>query len=184
MASEQAVARCFAVLCAEYRDQADKHFGTDGALTQAMEAFAPFFEDTPDYLLEAAVAQHVATSRWWPKVSDVRSIVLDLVSRADDRPNAYDAWEEALRHFRPGHSKDRWTDPRIPKALDGIGGLHRLGQADNSELASWRSRFVECFNLIVARERKRLERLPQVEAALKQLESELPAMLEEDADGL
>lgn len=126
-----------------------------GATTKV---FIATLSDIPDDLLKAAVTQHIATSKWFPAVADLRETAVSLVHLADDVPDAYTAWQQVKRVFRGGPE----PHPLATKTINALGGLAEFGKSDISDEPSWRARFVAAYESYQRREAESTMMLPAV----------------------
>jgi hypothetical protein len=137
--------------------------------------------DLPGSLLEAAGAQLMRRSKWFPTAAEVADVAFDLVNEAEGVTSANDAWAEVTRRIRKGGfyeqrngwytsrppSSDDWSTPLVQLAIDGIGGWHDLRMSENR--AADRARFIEAYNGYLYRQRERERMLPEVRAQIDQI---------------
>lgn len=179
MATQDAIAKTFALLRMEYPDHAGKHLRTKTVMTQMMDVYSHALQDIDDVVLLAATWDHVAGSKWWPKASELRDRAFDIMSNALELPTAYEAWALVRRLLRAGRGSpyQKWRNgrpmewkkrlPIIEKAVEGIGGWGALGYSEN--MVADRSQFYRCYAVLVARERARLAMLPEVRELVRQI---------------
>ncbi|MBE2223143.1 MAG: hypothetical protein IAF02_16495 [Anaerolineae bacterium] len=111
------------------------------AVAATVRVFGVALRDIDDDLLKAATVQHIATSKWFPAVADLRQIAVGLINRADDMPDSYTAWGQIKRALGGGSP----PHPMAKKAIDALGGLHAFGMSDVSDEPAWRSRFIQAY---------------------------------------
>ena len=179
MASQDAIAKTFALLRMAYPDHAGKHLRTKAVMTQMMDVYSAVLQDVGDAVLLAAARDHVAGSKWWPKVAELRDRAFDIMSNALELPTAYEAWALVRRLLRAGRGGpyEMWRNgkrmkwraqlPIIEKSVEGVGGWKVLANSDN--VVADRSQFYRCYETLVARERARLAMLPEVRLLIKQI---------------
>ena len=113
-------------------------------------------------LLKAAVLQIVATSKWFPAASEIRSAAFDLVEQSEGVPDWPQAWEQVLSEMgRVGYyGKPEWTHECIGAAVRAVGGWRLLCHSTNQ--VADRARFAEVYGMTVSRERDTMRMLPAV----------------------
>ena len=129
--------------------------------------------DLPDDLLEAAVLRCLAECTFFPVVAEIRRRAVDLAMEGRRLPSSYEAWGEVRRRVSlAGTERQRWSNPLIGQALGYLGGLDAYGQSETSDEASWRARFLECYERLVQRQREDASVLPQIRALTERLRLE------------
>lgn len=112
----------------------------DGTVAVYAAALAPFDRAA----VAAAVATHVATSKWFPAVAEVLALVAEAVVGL---PEAGDAWRLVLDRMRetyPGHPAPDWRAPvAVQRAAAALGGIHALRLSE--EPSRDRERFVKVY---------------------------------------
>jgi len=144
----------------------------DSAL--ALKLYARLLADIEPNLLQAAVLQHLATNKWFPKISELREMALKLLTQGELSPE--EAWGEvkqAMRHF--GYYRlPEFTQPMIARAIQ-IMGWRELCTSDN-EVAD-RAHFFRIYGELVARRNTAAMLLPEVRAAIESLATTSPHRL-------
>lgn len=130
---------------------------------ETMRVYLACLQDVDPTLLKTAVIRHVASSKWFPTVSELResatAIVMDATGDLD--PNT--AWGEVTKWF----SKcGRWgvpqfTSPVITQAVAAIGGWMYLCNSEN--LAADRARFIQAYTTYQTRRANDVQMLPAVQ---------------------
>ena len=134
----------------------------------------------PDEVLVKAIAQHVLTSKWFPRTSELVTLVLEI---AHPTQPAIEAWGEVqglIERMRRGegigddwayfiangeHLEETPSENQITnEAIRTIGGLKNL--RDEMFCVANRARFIEAYNAIVTRERNKVISLPGFGLAL------------------
>jgi hypothetical protein len=89
--------------------------------TTALKLYARLLADIDPELLKAATLHHIATSKWFPKVSELREAALGLVTH--DELSAEEAWGEVKQAMhRYGYYRlPEFTQPLIEQAIKIIG---------------------------------------------------------------
>lgn len=164
MATKGEVLRVWAMLCAAYptfaRDSAPD------ALQQTLHVYQQILADVPADVLEATALQHIASSKFFPTVAELRTIAVTLA--APQFPTPMEAWGEVVR------ARGRWCrydsngNPPSPEYSHAIiarivrdmGGMIYLQDSEN-ETAD-RARFLEAYQTLVRREQEDAMLLPVV----------------------
>lgn len=137
------------------------------AVNATLKVFMATLADIDDGLLVAAVTQHIATSKWFPAVADLRETAVSLIYRADDVPDAYTAWQQvnrALRNYGSWHLAEAEASlhPLALKAINSLGGLVEYGRSDIDDQTSWRARFISAYDTYQRRQSEDAMMLPAV----------------------
>ena len=135
--------------------------------------FMATLSDIEDGLLKAAVANHIATSKWFPAVAELRQSAVTMVQYADDTPDAYTAWQQVNKAMRGGagswHTdRNSGLHPLAQKAIDAIGGIKEFSQVNLDDHSSWRARFISCYEQYQRRQADDAMMLPAVAGYIQQ----------------
>lgn len=122
----------------------------------------------PD-LLKSAVLKHISKSPWFPSVSELRDCAASLIEQANGEPDAFTAWAEVMQQIRHVGSwgEPTFSNPRIDKAVRGIGGWRELCLSENT--IADRARFVEAYNTYQTRDKDDRRMLPAIFQAISAL---------------
>jgi len=109
--------------------------------------------DLPLEALQTAVIHHVATSKWFPTIAELRS----AVTIPESQQLALEAWGDVAETFSSGEyyagenliKAPEFRNPLTSAAVRALGGWIRLCQSEN-EIAD-RARFVEIYEQLQAR---------------------------------
>ena len=170
MATKQAIAKAMIVLGAAY-----PRFAVP---PETARLYADFLADLPDCLLMAAVQHHVATSKWFPKVKELRQAAVDLLAQAQDVRSSEEAWVQVQRAIQrwgwygepvPGGG---WQVPAMlsgteKTAIEGLGGWRMICQSDNAPAD--RAHFLKIHGALVRREQEQTMMLPAVRDVIQTL---------------
>ncbi len=91
MASETEILKIMAILTAAYPNS--------GANDGTIPLYARLLSDIPGELLQQAAFAHIATSKFFPTIAELRQAALDVQEAADPLPDAHAAWGEVLREM-------------------------------------------------------------------------------------
>ena len=144
----------------------------DSAL--ALKLYARLLADIEPSLLQAAALQHIATNKWFPKISELRETALSLLTHNELSPE--EAWGEvkqAMRRF--GYY--RWPEfaqPLIAQAVHIIGWRELC--ASENEVAD-RAHFFRIYGELVTRRNSKAMLLPEVRSAMEALATTSPHRL-------
>lgn len=125
---------------------------------QTIEVYARCLTDLPDAVLEAAAKDCIARSRFFPTVAELREAAHGITHAGEE--TAFEAWEQVMRSFRMCDQCPSFRNPRIKKALDGIGGWRLVGLSDNT--VADRARFIQAYNVYQERDKRQQLSLPEV----------------------
>ena len=151
MTTAKALSVALRLLVRAYPDHVRRHLSEQGAMNELRRLYEKFLEDIADELLLSAVEAHIASSKWWPKVAELRSQCADLAAQSQGLPSAFEAWAEVKVATR-NHSCE-FSTPLIRKAMDGVGGLQAFRLSDTDHESAWRARFYQSYETLVKRER-------------------------------
>jgi ribosomal protein S27AE len=146
------------------------------------ELYERYLADVPEDVLEAAVAQLIATRRYptFPTIGDLRETAAELVEVRF--PSAIEAWDEVGRFLKSAEPKAfPWTNPlakRCAEAMDVF--TLRNSQAPGVD----RAHFFQAYDGLLARARAEARIVPQARALLEARPPvlELPAGVETPVD--
>lgn len=121
MNSEQAT-KIITMLAAAYPNQA--------LSTPTMQVYTQFLSDLSYEQAQAAVIKHIATSKFFPRISEIRQAALEV--SLDKLPAPAEAWNEAQKQIRlKGYTgKPDFSNPLIAKTVDAMGGWMELCQSE------------------------------------------------------
>lgn len=119
-------------------------------------------------VLKAAAIQHVATSKWFPTISELRDGAFDIMNPRQQ--TAMEAWGEVVRQIRNVGSwgKPKFEDPITGRLVSDIGWINLC---HSEMLAADRARFIEAYDVIVKRERQETMELPMVIEVKRRLQA-------------
>lgn len=141
MASRQVVENIVQKLLAAY-PRAPLHPDT-------LPTYSAFMSDIQDEVLLAAVTAHIATSEYFPTISQIRAAAAKIETGAGAAPDAYAAWFEVCEMMRQGHhTKPKFSHPFIDEIVSKM-GWYDLRTSDNQ--ISDRARFIEAYEALAAR---------------------------------
>jgi len=161
MATTDEILKIFFLLKANY------HYAlkdmTAEQISDLQVLWCELLKDMDGGLLRAAALQHVATSKWFPTVAELREAATDIAS-PDHRMTAMEAWGEVAHQVRDigSYGKPEFSNPLIRRLVDDMGWLNLC----HSEMpGADRARFIEGYKALVSRERQETMELPQVTEA-------------------
>ena len=153
----------------------------DLPIEKTFELYCQLLADLPGEILKTAALQHIATSKWFPAVSELRASAA-LLMMPPER-TALAAWGELLDtftdsryyKFEDGHDfTPQFTDPILCEVIKSMGGYWHAYECytsrDGNPVAD-RARFIEDYQERQRRHREQALPLPQVEAMRAQLEA-------------
>jgi hypothetical protein len=132
--------------------------------------YARLLADFPEQLLEAACLQHIATSRFFPTVAELREVALSLYQQAEGstHPEPMEAWGLVQREIgRTGRYRNpQFADPVVARAVERFGWI-RLCDQPIETIGVACAQFRELYESLLRREQQQARLLPEVRAALK-----------------
>ena len=123
------------------------------------EVYFKLLEDIPAETLERAALEHIARSKFFPTIAELRQAAFDLLEASSPLPEGHEAWQAVLAEVeRVGHAgSPEFDSPLIAKAV-GTLGWRTICLSDN--VAVERAHFMQVYSGLVAKERDQLRRLP------------------------
>lgn len=138
--------------------------------SQTIKVYQIGLADIDPQLLQAAVLQHIATSKWFPTIAELRQRVVEERLTAAGHLSAPEAWSLVMRQVRSvGHWRVPDVPPAVRKAIDASGGWRQLCLSENP--TADRARFLEAYKLFAKEESEKLQQMPSVNHALEELSS-------------
>lgn len=130
----------------------------------SVQAWAELLEDIPADALHAAAKQHAVTSKWPPKLSELRQPAQQTTRQA--LPTVADAWDEVMERIRSGGSwhQPTFSHPLIERTVAGMGGWLIMCSMPVDETATWRAQFRDMFTSYANRAETEARLLPDVKA--------------------
>ena len=151
-------------------------------LAQTFLVYERLLTDIPPAILEAAVVQHVASSKWFPTIAELRQGAQALV--APQRTTAMEAWGKVLDAMKSGGARmlpggngyypPEWDDPLIARVVTSMGWIE-LCQSDNMEAD--RAHFMRAYDTLAQRESADAMMLPMVRELAARMTGDRPKQL-------
>lgn len=141
---------------------------TPAQLAEQLEVWFALLADVDPELLRGAALQHMAASKWFPTVAELREIVAALM--VERPPTAMEEWGLVvetfgdLRYYRYAdgyHAFPEFANP-ITARVVGAMGWARLKESD--DYTADRARFLQAYDTLAQRSRDDAQILPQVRA--------------------
>lgn len=140
-------------------------FPRQSVTPQTVRVYLAELGDLDPHELMAAARRHIATSKWFPHISELREAV--IANRREIRatwPAEVEAWKWALEHAA---SSGEWVggDPRRDRfalaveAVQHAGGWRAFGQTTDEDRHWFQRRFVEAYRQLLESAEAR-EQLP------------------------
>lgn len=167
MAAPETVAKCIITLVIAYPD-ANVPIETQRVYKEALA-------DIPDEALKLATTQIIATSKWFPKIAELREAAARLMTNEAGRLSAGEAWavfKKLSNHYANDEplSLEAEVDPVIRKTINAMGWKYLCASEDGM---ADRAHFMKTYDAIVKREANEAQMPPQLKAnnpALMQLQ--------------
>ncbi len=163
---------------------------------QTPEVYAALLADVPDDVLVAAAQKHATTSKWFPKIAELREAAQDIQARATGMLTAEESWLEvqaALRDYGwygetiPVEEGGGWRAPSVldelsRRAIEGLGGWRMMCQSNNP--VADRAHYLKIYAGLLRRHQEDAAMLPQVREVVEKLaERKAPAQLRGEPAG-
>ena len=115
--------------------------------------------DLPDEALRTAALRHIATSKWFPTVAELRTAAAEIVNPSSAEQTAIEAWGDVVDTFSSGEcyagenliKAPVFNNPLTARSVTALGGWVHLCHSDNEPAD--RARFIQVFEQLQARER-------------------------------
>lgn len=136
-------------------------------------AYHRMLQDLDDEVLEAAVLQHISSSKFFPTPHELRDAAANIELGIDELPPAMEAWGQVvaamnggLDHYEEGkfihYGMDNspcFDNPVLAQTVEAM-GWRRLCLSTNE--VSDRARFIETYNTYLQRGRQEAVKLPEI----------------------
>lgn len=155
----------------------------EAVMQQTAKLYARLLADLPVPLLMAAAEQHIASSKWFPTVAELRAQVASIQRAALPERGGLEAWgivqetftDGGYYQYDDGHATTpEFDDPLITATLKALGGywhLYGLIRDPHGNPAADRARFVECYETLRRRQNEEALLLPGVRALRQQIKA-------------
>ena len=144
--------------------QANYHYAlkdmTAAQVSDLQVLWCELLRDIDGELLRAAALQHVATSKWFPTVAELREAAANIVN-PDHHMTAMEAWGEVVAQIRSvgSYGRPQFSNPLIHKMVSDMGWNNLC----TSEMpGADRARFIDGYKALVVRQTHETMELPQV----------------------
>ena len=132
---------------------------TDGQISDLQVLWCELLKDMDGQLLRAAALQHVATSKWFPTVAELREAAADIVN--PNHMTAMEAWGEVARQIMAigSYGRPQFSNPVIDRIVSDMGWTNLcMSEMPGAD----RARFIEAYKALALREKRETMELPQV----------------------
>ncbi len=135
---------------------------------QSVAAYQMALADLDPQLLKTAVLKHIASSKWFPTIAELRGGVTELILEADGQLTAPEAWAEVIRQVhRVGHWGKPDLAPLVLQAVQAVGGWQVICRGEN--FAADRAQFLRAYDLLRSRQAEKMQQMPAVTEAQREL---------------
>ena len=129
-------------------------------------------------ILKASALQHIAESRFFPSVAEIRERALFL-AETNNLPSAFEAWGQVVRLVRrygfyqltdPEKQKEieQEIHPVVLRTVEAVGGWRALCLMPEDQVMAMRAHFSRAFDAFAKRLREEKNLLPEVRQVLKE----------------
>ena len=139
----------------------------EGMPAERLAAYTLVLGDLDGQVLQAAVAQCLATCRFFPKPAEIRQTAFDLRARGEALPDAMAAWGQVVEEIRRSGSygPPHFEHEMITDAVRHVGGWRYLCLSEN--VSADRARFVEAYTDLRQRHEAEVRMVPAVREQLQ-----------------
>lgn len=164
MANSEEIQQVFRLLNVNYPNYAKSLL--PGVLKEQLELWQKLLADLPCEILKASALQHMASSQWFPTVSELRNGAGAIAAPA--ARVAIEAWGDVVtemaspRSYRYAdgfHEFPKFTDPLVQKIVDSMGWGNLCGSDDTT---ADRARFLQAYEAMARRATEDRMQLPVV----------------------
>lgn len=161
MATDATLTRVMAILGAAYPEREIQ--------VETVEVYSLMLADILDDVLVLAAETHTASSKWFPKVSELREAAFAIQAKASGLLLPEEAWEEIMQKVRADgyYGTPEFSHPLIQRSVDGLGGWKTLC-ASETGMAD-RAHFLRIYTGLMQRHKEDVSMLPEVRAAVEAL---------------
>lgn len=129
------------------------------ALAETLLLYERLLADLPEEALRTAALRHIATSKWFPTVAELRTAAAEIIAPSSAEQTAIEAWGDVVDTFSSGEcyagenliKAPVFNNPLTARAVKALGGWVHLCRSDNEPAD--RARFVQVFEQLQASER-------------------------------
>ena len=129
------------------------------ALAETLLLYERLLGDLPDAALRTAALRHIATSKWFPTVAELRTAAAEILNPSSAEQTAIEAWGDVVDTFSSGEcyagenliKAPVFNNPLTARSVTALGGWVHLCRSDNEPAD--RARFIQVFEQLQARER-------------------------------
>lgn len=142
---------------------------------ETIQLYQQFMLDLDADLAKAAVVRHIATSKYFPTIAELRDAVMSF----DNIPNASDAWAEVLQQLRAvgSYGRPKFSHPVVKKAVDAIGWTSLCW---SEQIGVERAHFIKIYETYRGREVENAKIIPVLERLGLKM-PDMPALPEGEA---
>lgn len=132
-----------------------------------IELYTRILSDLPPQTILAAVVQHVASSKWFPRVAELREIATGLLP-GGDIPTVTAAYGEVQSRIADtgSYGVPEWSHPAIAKTVEAM-GWRSICFSEEPDVC--RSNFIRLYEIYVKRLRDETTMLPEVRQVKREL---------------
>jgi hypothetical protein len=137
--------------------------------TDTIRAYHVLLCDIEPGLLMAAAIHLSASSKWFPKASELREASLDMALGEDGPPNAEEAWAEVVGEVRRigSYGTPDFSHESVGLAVEGIGGWGTLCRSDN--IVADRAHYMKVYAGLCKASRERTLRHPALTGLVERM---------------
>lgn len=143
---------------------------------QTIQIYCDALQDLELEYLEEAARIHIATEKFFPTIAELRAASVRIREYAANVPLAAEAWGEVVEKMRTigstvdfGGGQPKFSNPLIDRVVRYL-DWNLLCLTDN--ITADRARFIQAYEVELARERENMRFLPSTHDAIARLRAE------------
>ncbi len=164
MATKNDVERVIAMLSLAYPNY--ENGKTPAQISATIDLYHRFLRDVETPILEAATMQHIASSKWFPSVYELREAALSITHHGES--SAEEAWLEVKDTIRRVgyYGVPQFSDPKVARSVEAIGWRELCLTPIETEGVT-RAHFMRIYDSFKNRERSNHLMLPEIRQSLE-----------------
>jgi hypothetical protein len=151
---------------------------------ETMAIYEKYLMDIPEDDLRFAVDEIIITSKFFPRVSEIRDKVNENQLRREGVPCSADAWAEVQREMKAKgiYHAPEFSHPLVREVMYAVGGWHHLNSAVSINMETVRAQYLRMYDGMISRLKQDIGLLPATKRWLG--ENEKPKALPETISAL
>jgi hypothetical protein len=150
---------------------------------ESIDVYARILVDVPADKLELAAKHLMATSTFFPSISEWRKAAFDIMINKPSIPSAFEAWEIVLKEIEKtgSYREPHFDHPIVKRAVDCMGWSNLCL---SEQLEYDRAHFFKIYDSLLSRAENDIRMLPDVKSGMQQSALEVGSVMKQLADHL